>query len=73
MGHISYRNCLLQQVIEGKVKGGIEKTGRRGKRRRKLLDDIKEMIGYSLLKSKLWIALFGEFPLEEVWPCRTID
>jgi hypothetical protein len=22
------RNCLLQQVIEGKIKGGIEVTGR---------------------------------------------
>jgi hypothetical protein len=38
----SSRNCLLQQVIEGKIKGGIEVTGRRGRRRRKLLDDLKE-------------------------------
>jgi len=36
------RNCLLKQVIEGKIKGGIEVTGRRGRRRRKLLDDLKE-------------------------------
>jgi hypothetical protein len=28
IGHILHRNCLLQQVIEGKVKGGIEVTGR---------------------------------------------
>jgi hypothetical protein len=34
--HILRRNCLLRQVIEGKVKGGIEVTGRRGRRRRKL-------------------------------------
>ena len=27
IGHISYRNCLLQRVIEGKIKGGIEVTG----------------------------------------------
>jgi hypothetical protein len=40
IGHILRRNCLLQQVIEGKVKGGIEVTGRRGRRRRKLLDDV---------------------------------
>jgi hypothetical protein len=39
IGHILHRNCLLQQVIEGKIKGGIEVTGRRGRRRRKLLDD----------------------------------
>jgi hypothetical protein len=24
IGHILRRNCLLQQVIEGKIKGGIE-------------------------------------------------
>jgi hypothetical protein len=23
MGHILHRNCLLQQVIEGKIKGGM--------------------------------------------------
>jgi hypothetical protein len=39
--HILHRNCLLQRVIEGKVKGGIEVTERRGRRRRKLLDDLK--------------------------------
>jgi hypothetical protein len=27
IGHILRRNCLLQQVIEGKIKGGIEVTG----------------------------------------------
>jgi hypothetical protein len=28
IGHILCRKCLLQQVIEGKIKGGIEVTGR---------------------------------------------
>jgi hypothetical protein len=28
IGHIWRRNCLLQQVIEGKIKGGIEMKGR---------------------------------------------
>jgi len=41
IGHILCRNCLLQGVIEGKVKGGIEVTGRRGRRCRKLLDELK--------------------------------
>ena len=45
IGHILRRNCLLQRVIEGKIKGGIEVTGRQGRRRKKLLDDLrKEMI-----------------------------
>jgi hypothetical protein len=52
IGHTLRRNCLLQQVIEGKIKGEIEVTGRRGKRRRKLLDDLKERRGYSHLKEE---------------------
>jgi hypothetical protein len=28
IGHILRRKCLLRQVIEGKIKGGIEVTGR---------------------------------------------
>jgi len=64
IGHILRRNCLLQQVIEGKIKGGIEVTGRRGRRRRKLLDDLKERRGYSKLKEEIvdrtmWRAGFG--------------
>jgi len=50
IGHILRRNCLLQRVIEGKIKGGIEVAGRRGRRRRKLLHDLKERRGYSHLK-----------------------
>jgi hypothetical protein len=42
IGHILRRNCLLQQVIERKIKGGVEVTGRRGRRHRKLLDDLKK-------------------------------
>jgi hypothetical protein len=42
IGHILRRNCLLQRVIEGKIQGGIEVTGRQGRRRTKLLDDLKE-------------------------------
>jgi hypothetical protein len=42
IGQILRRNCLLQQVIEGKIKGEIEVIGRRGRRRRKLLDDLRK-------------------------------
>jgi hypothetical protein len=38
------RNCLLKHVIEGKIKGRIEVTGRGGRRRKQLLDDHKEKI-----------------------------
>jgi len=64
IGHILCRNCLLQRVIEGKIKGGIEVTGRRGRRRRKLLDDLKERRGDSHLKNEaadrtMWRDRFG--------------
>jgi hypothetical protein len=58
------RNCLLRQAVEGKIKGGMEVTGRLGRRRRKLLDDLKERRGYLHLKEEaldrtMWIAGFG--------------
>jgi hypothetical protein len=56
------RNCLLKQVIEGKIKEEMEVT----RRRRKLLDDLKDMIGYSHLKEEaldriMWRNPFGGF------------
>ena len=45
IGHILCRNCLLKQVIEGKIKGQTEVTRRRGRRRKKLLDDLKDRRG----------------------------
>ena len=41
--HILRRNCLLQQVTEGKIKGQIKVTRRRGRRRKKLLDDLNPL------------------------------
>jgi hypothetical protein len=64
IGHILRRNCLLQRVTEGMIKGGIEVTGRQGRRRRKLLDDLIERRGYFHLKEEVpdctkWRACFG--------------
>jgi len=64
IGHILRRNCLLQRVVEGKIQEGTEATGRQGRRRRKLLDDLKERRGYSQLKEEaldrtMWRARFG--------------
>jgi hypothetical protein len=64
IGHILRRNCLLQRFIKGKIKGVIEVTGRQGRRRRELLDDLKERKGYSHLKEEaldrtMWTARFG--------------
>ena len=64
IGHILCRNFLLKQVIEGKIKGEMEVTRRRGRRRKKLLDDLKDRRGYSHLKEKgldrtMWRNRFG--------------
>jgi len=46
------RHCLLNYVIEGKIEGRIEVKGIRGRRRRQLLEDLKERRGYWKLKWK---------------------
>jgi hypothetical protein len=46
IGHILRRNRLLKHVIEGKLEGRIEMTGRRGRRPKQLLDDLKEKKRY---------------------------
>ena len=64
IGHILRRNCLLKQVIEGKIKGQLEVTRRRGRRRKKLLHDLKDRRGYCQLKEEAlvrttWRNRFG--------------
>ena len=64
IGHILRRNCLLKQVIEGKINGEMEVARRRGRRRTKLLDDLKDRRGYSHLKGEaldrtIWRHRFG--------------
>jgi len=72
--HVLHRNCLLQQVIEGKIKGGIEVTGRQGRRRRKLLDDLKERRRYSHWKEEALELHYLESLLwKRLWTCRKTD
>jgi hypothetical protein len=64
IGHILRRNGLLKEVIEGKIEGQIEVTRRRGRRRKKLLDDLGERRGCSNLKEEAldrikWRNRFG--------------
>jgi hypothetical protein len=64
IGHILRRNCLLKQVIEGKIKGEMEMARGQGGRRKKLLDDLKDRRGYSHLKEEVldhtvWRNRFG--------------
>jgi ribosomal 50S subunit-associated protein YjgA (DUF615 family) len=60
IGHILRRNCLLIQIIEGKIRG----TRKQGRRRKQLLDDLKEARSYWKLKEEaqdrtLWRTQFG--------------
>ena len=61
IGHILHRNCLLKQVIKGKIKGEMEVT----RRQKKLLDDPKDRRGFCYLKEEaldrtVWRNHFGE-------------
>jgi hypothetical protein len=58
------RNCLLKFVIEEKIEGKIEGTVTRGRRRKQLQDDLKEMRRKRKLKEEaldhsLWRTRFG--------------
>jgi len=62
--HLLCRNCLLQDVTKEKIEGRIEVMGRRGRRSKELLDDVKEKRGYCKLKEKalyrtLWRTCCG--------------
>ena len=64
IGHILRRTCLLKQFVEGKLKGEIEVTRRRGRRHKKLLDYLKDRRGYCHLEEEAldritWRNRFG--------------
>jgi hypothetical protein len=46
IGRILRSNCLLQHTVEGKIEGRTVVLGRRGRRRKQLLADLKETRGY---------------------------
>ena len=63
-GHILRRRCLLQHVIEGKLEGSVWMMGRWGRRRKQLLNDLKEKRSYWRLKEEaldciIWRTRFG--------------
>jgi hypothetical protein len=61
---ILHRNSLLNRVIKGKIEERGEMIGRRGRRRKQLLEDLKEGDGPWKLKKEalarpLWRTRFG--------------
>jgi hypothetical protein len=74
IGHILHRNYLLKHVAEEKLEGRMEMTGRRGRRRKQLLDDLKEKTRYWKLKEEaldrtVWRTRFGK----RLWTCHKTD
>jgi hypothetical protein len=64
IGHILRRNCLLKQVTEWRIEGSIEVMGRRGRRCKQLLDNLKGKRGYwkfeeEALDRTVWWTRFG--------------
>ena len=62
IGHILGRNCLLKHVTEGKM----ERTERRGRRRKHLLNGLKETRRYNRLKEEaldrtLWTRFWRSY------------
>jgi ribosomal 50S subunit-associated protein YjgA (DUF615 family) len=60
IGYVLRRNCLLKQLLNGTV----EVTGRRGRRRKKLLDDLEERRECWKLKEEALETV------ERLWTCR---
>jgi hypothetical protein len=63
-GHNLRRDYRLKHIIEGKIKRRREVMGRRGRRRKQLLDDLKETKEYwklqeEVLDRTLWRTRFG--------------
>ena len=63
-GYILRRKRLLKHIIKGKIKGRIEVMGRRRRRRKWILDYLKETRRYRKLKRDD-IALCRELVLDE--------
>jgi hypothetical protein len=65
IGHILRRNCLLKHATDGELERRIDVTRRRGRRRKQLLDDLKEKRRYWKLKEDaldrtVWRTRFGK-------------
>jgi hypothetical protein len=56
IGDTLSRNCLLKYVIEGKKEGRFEVTGRRLRRRKQLVGDVKEKRSYWKYKEEVLIC-----------------
>jgi len=64
LGHILRTNCIPKHFIKGKNRRKVSYEGRRGRRRKQLLNDFRKTREYWKLKEKsldrtLWSTRFG--------------
>jgi hypothetical protein len=65
IGHILRRYCPLKHITGGKSEGRIKVTVRRGRKRKQLLEDLKERTGYGKLKGETLDRTLWRMALEE--------
>jgi len=73
IGRILSRNCILKHVIEGKIERNIGGTGRRWRRRKQLLDDLKEKDKIMEMKEEVLYQSIDNSLLKSIWICRKTD
>jgi hypothetical protein len=71
IGHIWCRNCLVKDIIEGKIEGRLEVMGRRGRISKQLLDALWEKRGYGKLEEEALDLTCGELVMEEAVDRKT--
>ena len=67
------RNCLQKQIIERNIEEVITITRRQGRRRKQLLDDLKETGGYCKLKENSLDHSVENSLWKRPWTCRKTD
>jgi hypothetical protein len=73
IGHILYRNCLINHVIKGKLEGKIYVRGRRGRRHKQLLDDLEETRSYCNLKEETVANCVENWLWKRLWTFHKTD
>jgi hypothetical protein len=66
IGHILHENYLLQHIIKGKIEG----TGRRGRRRKKPLDNLKEKRTLYIERGSTRSHSAVNLLWKKLWACR---
>ena len=72
--HILHRNCLVKHVTEGDIEEGIEVMGRRERRCKQLLNDLKKKERVLEIESRSTRFHFmGNSHWKSLWACRGTD